>query len=159
MTTGRIAGRRRWRWLAISAVAAVLTTAFIAPAEAGAGAKGSAPVATATTADATALAAADTADFQLACGNSLAGYTADLDAALTNQGVTNLMAQANREATAGCTGSFSADLTPAKAFCLESDDATSAAGLAVHQQRSEHLLRRTARRGGQVRPGAPAPGL
>jgi hypothetical protein len=128
VTAGRIAGRRRWRWLATSAVAAVLATAFTAPAEVEA--QDGAPMAAAATAhDATALAgtlaAADTADFTLARGNGLAGYTDDLDAALTNQGVTNLMAQANRNATPGCTGPFGPDLTPAKAFCLEPDDTTS----------------------------------
>lgn len=90
--------------LATSAVAAVLATAFAVPEEAEARAPLAAAASAGATVGATTLAAASTADFQLARGNSLAGYTADLNAALTNQGVTNLMAQANRQATPGCTG-------------------------------------------------------
>ncbi|MFD9868255.1 hypothetical protein ACFXI8_13745 [Streptomyces niveus] len=68
-------------------------------------------------------------DFQLAAGSSLTGMLDRLDASLPQQGLTELMEQANRDAgwdsACGTTGIYGPDLAVNHRVCWQSDDATS----------------------------------
>ncbi|MFJ1712182.1 hypothetical protein [Streptomyces sp. NPDC088260] len=69
------------------------------------------------------------ADFKLAKGTDISGLVTKLDAALPEQGLTDLMEQANRpagwEGACGTAGIYGSDLAVNHRVCWKSDDATS----------------------------------